>query len=458
MSDRGEGEASNTLSTESQLPNNIGRFQIVGLIGHGGMGSVYLANDVELDRKVAIKIPRYPSGLTEEEERRLVSEAQIAGRLDHPHLIDVFEIGRWENRFFMVLRYADGGDLRKWLEKQNERLAIDVIVNLLCSITSAVAHCHQNGIVHFDLKPANILFSSKGPQSNDHFPGTAMVADFGLAKICERNDLVTATSSVFGTLQYMAPEQIEGRRQLLGFQTDVFSLGVILFELLAGEHPFAASSALEMVDRIRLGRSNNALDKLRVPTHLKEICRTCLATNVEDRYPTAVELHRDLIDFRDGKPISTHRYSKMKRFRRWMELEPRIPQAAVACLIGNLAILLGFLGAMLLKLMPDNPIPGDTRDFVIDAMKLILFPHAPMMLMSFRVLQGHPKWQWGNIMLCIVMIALVVISMVTRRSPIEAYNGEPFTFWMIHIVIFAIGFSMLLMQLLSLPAMIRRRR
>lgn len=455
----GTDSGSNCEPLLKESPITIGRFQVVRLIGHGGMGSVYLADDRELDRQVAIKIPRYASSLSDRERQKFVQEAKIVGGLNHPYLMDVFDIGKWNHGFYLVSRFADAGDLSKWLVDHEGPHPAAKVVELMCSITSAVAHCHQRGIIHFDLKPANILFQSpSNPDDEVYFPGIPKVADFGLARICEKNDLATQTSAVFGTLLYMAPEQIESQHRRLGASTDVFALGVILFELLTGRHPFAADTAIEMMDRIRGGCPAADIKKLDVPKPLQEICRNCLATAPEDRYPSAYELHRDLQKFSNGESLHGHRFSRWKQLRRWMEMPQRIPQAAAACLTGNVVILMGFLGALAVKSMPDSPIPGPLSEFLLDFAKLAVFPHLPMIYVSWRVMRGSKRWHWINLAFSMILVGLVATSLIAGQSPVRAYNADPFTFWMVHVIIFSIAVYLLAIQLIAVPAMIRQHR
>lgn len=439
------------------LPENIGRFEILRLIDHGGMGSVFLALDLAMEREVAVKLPRNLNSLSSKEQQLLLKEAQIAGQLDHPHLIDVFEVGRWGDGFYLVSRFADQGNLSQWMQANPGPHLSDQVVALMQRVCSAVAHCHQRQIVHFDLKPANILFSSSGGQecSLPYFSGTPKVGDFGLARIGDRMEASTQSSGLFGTLPYMAPEQIVCQEHDLGPAADVFALGVIFYELLSGRHPFESSSVVEMFDRIRFGRHDQIPKKLSVPKDVREICERCLSP-LDERYQSVVELHQDICRYVEGNPIQQHRRSWIKRIQRSTERPERVPQAAIASITGNLAIMTGLLGGPMLKLIPGTPIPGTFNGIMLDAGKLMLFPHLPMLVVSFFIMRGRTRWTWGNLALNAVLLLLVSASLVRGESPVRAYNEDPFTFLMVHLVIFGIALAMFALQLVAVPAILKK--
>lgn len=452
------GHSTDDLTEESlDLPESIGRFEILRLIDHGGMGSVFLALDLAMEREVAIKLPRNLSRLSSKEQNRLLKEAQIAGQLDHPHLVDVLEVGRWGSGFYLVSRFADQGNLAQWMQAHPGPHPSDQVIALMQCVCSAVAHCHQRQIVHCDLKPANILFASDSGRGDSlsSFPGTPKVGDFGLARIGERSEASTQTSGLFGTLPYMAPEQIACQEHELGAAADVFALGVILYELLTGRHPFHAETAIELFDRMRLGTPDPMPQPSSVPADIREVCSRCLAP-LDERYPSVVELHQDICSYAEGKPIQKYRRSWIKQLQRSTQRPQRIPQAAIACIAGNLAIMTALLGAPLLKLIPGTPIPGTFNELMMDVSKLVLFPHLPMLLVSWFIMRGKTRWTWGNLALNLAMLFLVSLSFAQGKSPVNAYNHDPFTFLMVHLVIFGIAIAMLALQLVAVPALMKK--
>ena len=284
------------------------------------------------------------------------------------------------------------------------------------------------------------------------------MADFGLARFTERGEMTTQSSGVVGTLAYMAPEQFDGRREEIGPRSDVYSLGLIFFELLTGHHPFQASNFWGMFDRMRLGSPDPIAKVLAVPSPLREICQRCLEAEPEQRYGSASELHGDLKDYLSGDPISNHKRRRGRRLLRWSQRPQRITQAASACLVGNLAVLQGLVGAPLLKLNAANPIPGTMQELVWDISKLVVFPHLPMLFFSVLVLRGRFRWQWGNLVFSICMLALVSGTFASGRSPVRAYDSEPLSFLLVHLIILGIAISMLAMQLVALPALLKEHR
>jgi formylglycine-generating enzyme required for sulfatase activity len=266
-------------------PQRIGRFSVVRLLGSGGFGRVYLARDAELDRDVALKVPR--SGSSAEQ----LDEARKVARLRHPGIVSVYDVGHDETGVpFLVLEYVAGQTLEDRLHAgplEPARLAA-----IVARVARAVHHAHTAGLVHRDLKPTNILLDAQGEPR---------VTDFGLALVCD--PLTAPRGEVAGTYAYMAPEQVRGESHRLDGRTDVWALGVILYRGLTGKLPFPGRDAAEISDEIlhREPHPPRQLDD-RLPRQLERVCLKCLARRMKDRYQTAADLAEDLEHALDATP------------------------------------------------------------------------------------------------------------------------------------------------------------
>jgi predicted Ser/Thr protein kinase len=234
-------EVGSSMSPPGDIPDRIGRYRVVRRLGHGGMGSVYLGHDDELDRPVAVKVPHFAAEDGSDVRERFRREARAAAALDHPNLCRVHDVGEWHGGPFLTMAYIEGRPLAELTA--DGPLPGDRAVELVRKVAEAVAYAHSRGVVHRDLKPSNILIDARGEP---------VVTDFGLALRAEAGDeRLTQAGTPLGTPAYMSPEQIAGDPGAVGPATDVFSLGVILYELLAGRPPFRGRG-LEVMGRITL--------------------------------------------------------------------------------------------------------------------------------------------------------------------------------------------------------------
>ena len=292
----------------------IGPYQVTARIGQGGMGEVYLAQDSRLGRKVALKLLIAQFTALGERVRRFEQEARSASSLNHPNIITVHDVGQTEGRHYLVTEYVEGETLRQRMESAPQQM-IDVseALDVAMQVATALAAAHEAGIVHRDIKPENIMLRPDG---------LVKVLDFGLAKLTEANtpafgpeastvQLVNTESGlVMGTPRYMSPEQARGQR--VDGRTDIFSLAVVLYEMIAGRAPFAGDSAAEVIAAI-LDREPVALShKLpAVPGELERIISKALRKEREDRYQAIKDLLVDLKDLKralEPSPISHRQY------------------------------------------------------------------------------------------------------------------------------------------------------
>jgi WD40 repeat protein len=349
---RPSGELPSTLPgsavpVPAGLPwTELGRFQVRRELGRGGFGMVFLAYDPLLGREVALKVPRAELAAAPEVRERFRREAQAAAGLDHPNLVPVYEAGAVGPVCFLVSAYCAGPTLAQWLKHRSEPIPFRLAAQLLATLADAVHHAHARDVLHRDLKPANILLSPL-PESGlsempaDRLPFVPRVADFGLAKLLQHGpgDDHTRTGTVLGTTGYMAPEQALGNQRAVGPPTDVYALGAILYELLAGRPPFQGESDLDILRHVQSDEPV-APSRLRprVPRDLETICLKCLEKEPRRRYPSARALADDLGRYLRAEPIQARPVGTPERVLRWCRRKP-----AVASLTGAVAVLLVLL-------------------------------------------------------------------------------------------------------------------
>jgi serine/threonine protein kinase len=276
----------------------IGRYKIRSAIGKGGMGEVFLAEDTELERLIALKV--LPEDLANDAERmrRFVQEAKSASALNHPNIITIYEIGKTDKTNFIATEYIEGETLHNHLK--SSRMNLKSFLDVAVQVASALDAAHRAGIVHRDIKPENIMIRPDG---------LVKILDFGIAKLIEkRNELVEAEAAtaikagtqdglIIGTASYMSPEQARGKD--IDARSDIFSFGVVLYEMLTGKQPFEGESAIDTISSI-IHKEPVPLNQITsdVPRELQHIVEKSLRKDREERYQTAKDLLIDLKDVR----------------------------------------------------------------------------------------------------------------------------------------------------------------
>ena len=310
---------------QSRVGQQIGSYKVLSLLGVGGMGEVYLAQDQRLDRTIALKI--LPTELASDpgRMRRFVQEAKAASALKHSNVATIYEIGEFEGMRFIAMEYVEGQTLAARIE--GRPLETAEILDIGVQVADALDEAHTKGITHRDIKPANIMLTQRGQ---------VKVLDFGLAKIARpegpvvRSDVSTVVSTetgvVLGTLQYMSPEQVLGKE--VDHRTDIFSLGIVLYEMATGRLPFAGTSSSETTDRI-LHRQPEALARFNynLPTELERITRKCLEKDRERRYQSSRELLVDLRNLKresDSRVVLAGRGSRLEKVQRLKSASRRL--------------------------------------------------------------------------------------------------------------------------------------
>ena len=325
--------SSDTKVGREAILEDFGNYELLEEIGRGGMGVVYRARQKGLGRIVAVKVIQTLTSRPDD-HLRFQREAESVASLDHPNIVRVHEIGRQGNRPFLSMEFIDGRSLDTHL--QSRTWSNHEFASLVKALADAMHYAHGCGIIHRDLKPANVLLvDSRTPK----------IVDFGLAKRSnEVADFQTKTGALIGTPCYMSPEQATGSGKLVGPTTDVYSLGVILYELLTKKLPFHATTPAATLEQIsnRDPVNPSKIDK-HVSRDLETICLKCLRKQPSNRYATAGELSQDLTRFLDHRPISARRISIVERSVRTVCRHPQVAALLAAIVMvsaGSIGILL----------------------------------------------------------------------------------------------------------------------
>ncbi|MFO0888126.1 MAG: serine/threonine-protein kinase [Isosphaeraceae bacterium] len=298
-------------------------YEVLGELGRGGMGVVYRARQVRLNRPCALKMVLAGAHATPEAATRFLAEAEAIARLEHPHIVRIHHVGEADGLPFFELEFAPGGSLDRqldgtpWPPARAARLA--------SQLASAIAEAHRGGIVHRDLKPGNVLLAADG---------TPKIADFGLAKAVGGESGLTATEAILGSPSYMAPEQAGGKAREAGPAADVYALGAILYELLTGRPPFRGATLLETLEQVKSVEPVPPSQLVpRLQRDIETICLKCLQKDPARRYESAAALEGDLRRFLAHEPIVARPVGRPERAWRWCRRNPVVAGLTAAMLL-----------------------------------------------------------------------------------------------------------------------------
>jgi predicted Ser/Thr protein kinase len=310
---------SDAISSQGQF----GDYELLGELGRGGMGVVYRARQLSLDRVVALKMILASHLASDEQIRRFQIEAKASAGLHHPHIVRVFEVGQVHGQHYFSMEYVEGQSLSAAMSAG--ALSLEDALRCLIGIARAVDHLHRHGVLHRDLKPANILIDGEG---------RPYLTDFGLAKMFLSDSRSTATGMIAGTPSYMAPEQAAGRNSQIGPAADVYSLGAILYEMLTGRPPFHEANPLDTLLQV-LERDPPPPRGIRsdVPRELELICLRCLEKTPDGRYPSAAALADELERYQAGEDLLVQPPRAWQRLWRWSQREAALSVRIVAVLL-----------------------------------------------------------------------------------------------------------------------------
>ncbi|WP_372366011.1 protein kinase [Candidatus Uabimicrobium sp. HlEnr_7] len=283
-------------NNESKNTTKFDRYEVGKIIGEGGMGRVYSAVDLQLKRKVALKVMQQDD---EKGKLRFLREIKTTAKLKHPNIVNIYGSGYKDNYPYFAMEFIDGDDLHEFV--QNEHPSMRSIAEIIAKVAQAISYAHKNGVIHRDLKPENIMMKGTEPK----------VVDFGLARVSQHSQQLSKSGAMMGTVQYMSPEQTQGTR--VNKYSDIYSIGVILYELLCERLPFTGSTSPKIVQQI-LNKAPVPPSRIkkRVPVELELISLKCLEKKPQDRYQDAKELAAELQRFINGEPIKTKRKSQLK--------------------------------------------------------------------------------------------------------------------------------------------------
>jgi WD40 repeat protein len=342
------------VANNVNLPKKIGRFQLERVLGVGGFGIVYKAHDPLLHRDVALKVPRLHSLSDAKLRERFQKEAYAAASLDHPNIVPIYETGDADSIGYIASAYCSGPNLAEWLTSQKTPVPLRLAAVLIETLAQAVHYSHSRGVLHRDLKPSNVMLVPDGMVPTDSpldLPFVPRLTDFGVAKFLNDDSAAAKPETLeLGTPIYMAPE-LTGKLGLsIGPATDVYGLGVILYELMTGRPPFGGANIADLFQQIRTSEPV-APRRLRreIPIDLETICLRCLEKKPANRFSTAKDLADDLNRYLRSEPIKSRPVGYIGQLQRWCWRRPALAGlvgVTMTAIVAILALLVAFVGLL----------------------------------------------------------------------------------------------------------------
>jgi serine/threonine-protein kinase len=365
--------------SEGMALPQIPGYEVESILGRGGMGIVYKARHLRLNRPVALKMLLAGAYAGPEQRHRFLREAEAVAGLRHANIVQVHDMGDHDGRPYFTMEYVEGGTLAEKLRGTPQ--CVGDAAGLVATLAGAVQAAHQGGIVHRDLKPANILLQGNSEirnlkSENETLSGsdfgfrisdfTPKIADFGLARHFEGESALTLSGARVGTPSYMAPEQASGQTHTVGPAVDIYALGAVLYELLTGRPPFRGATPAETelqvvhLDPVPPTRLNPS-----VPRDLETICLKCLEKDPQRRYATAASLAEDLHRFQCGEPIAARRPGTLERLGRWVRRRPTVGALLAATLLFTIALTGGALWLSVRHAELRRAVEGDLKEVAV---------------------------------------------------------------------------------------------
>ncbi|MHB0957203.1 MAG: serine/threonine-protein kinase [Pirellulaceae bacterium] len=363
---------------------NIPGYEVLEEVGRGGMGIVYKARQLRANRLVALKTTRLDQFADAQTVLRFQAEAKAAGKLHHPGIVAIYEVGEADRVHYYSMAYVEGRTLSERVAASGPYRA-NQAAWLVKAIAEAITYAHGQGVIHRDIKPGNVLLDSDGcPQ----------VTDFGLAKRLESETQLTDPGACLGTPEFMSPEQAEGRADQVTAATDIYGLGAVLYFLLAGRPPFVAENRLTLA-RLVCEAEPPPLASAGIPRDLERVCLKCLAKRPQDRYSSAGDLVDDLARFLRSEPVLARPVGWLGRCARWSQQPERIWEVGVLTLL--LSVVFCFwnvagIVALLFRLVPSNDPLQSASVVAIDCLGFVL-----CLAIGWKTMAGRPWALWSGL-------------------------------------------------------------
>jgi serine/threonine protein kinase len=412
---------------------SIDGYEIECELGRGGMGVVYRARHVRLKRLVALKVIRDLPQHGLELQNRSLQEAELVAGLRHPGIVQIYEVGEFQGQPFLALELLEGGDLKRYVRERSP--TPHEAAMLVWQVASAVGHAHRQGIVHRDLKLSNVLLdsspeltqresmvrrritdSSLGLDGQEIAVPILKVTDFGLAKQLSSDDDLTRTGAILGTPNYMAPEQAAGRGREVTPASDVYSLGVMLYELLVGRTPFANADIIQLLASIAEDQPDPPRSiRASIPRDLETICLKCLQKTPPARYPDAAEMAADLERFLNHEPILARQPSGMENAIQWARRKPHL---VFVCVIA-----LTFFG---IHLFSKNVLQSPNHQGTLSWLAPIAIPMVVGSAFVIQRLLDSARWNLAgqacySLLLVVIATVLMGVDRGPNSSPVAVY-------------------------------------